>query len=162
MVTPEDLVEIRAIEQLKYRYCRLLDQKRFDELGELLLEEATASYGGGAVTLRGRAAVVEFLNVAMGSTSLLSSHQVSHPEITLVGADAAEGSWALTDVVILVDFGMAIRGASYYEDRYVKVDGQWLFAHTGYKRLYEEIAPRPDGVKLTASWWTTDGRSSLV
>ncbi|MDP9102329.1 MAG: nuclear transport factor 2 family protein [Actinomycetota bacterium] len=161
-MTPEQLTDIREVEQLKYRYCRLLDQKRFVELGELLAEHVTADYGGGAVSLTGRAAVVTFLQQAMGSTDLLSSHLVSHPEITLTGPDSAEGIWALRDVVILTQAGLAIRGASTYADRYARVNGEWIIAHTGYRRLYEEIAPRPDGVRLTASWWTTEGRSSLV
>ena len=48
--------------------------------------------------------------------------------------------------------------------RTVKRDGRWLIAATGYKRLWEEIAPRAsiEGLALTASWWRTDGRSSLV
>ncbi len=39
----------------------------------------------------------------------------------------------------------------------------WRIAHTGYKGLYEEIAPGPEGnATTTANWWATDGRSSLV
>jgi hypothetical protein len=54
-----------------------------------------------------------------------------------------------------------VRGASFYDDRYAKVDGAWRIAHTGYRRVFEEIEPRSPDVKLTASWWATDGRSSL-
>ncbi len=131
-MTPEELTAIREIEQLKYGYCRLLDQKRFDELGELLTEDVTATYGGGAVNLTGRAAVVAFLHSAMGNPTLLSSHLVAHPEITLTGPATATGGWALRDVVILVDAGYAIRGASYYDDRYVREAAGWRIAHTGY------------------------------
>ena len=161
-MTPDDLVEIEQIKRLKHRYCRCLDQKRFDELAELFAEDATASYGGGVRELSGRTAIVEWVGSVMGSTSMLTIHQVSQPEIDLVGPDEATGSWALQDVVVLTDAGLTIRGASYYADRYAKVDGRWLIRHTGYKRIYEEMAPRDPGVTLTASWWSTDGRSSLV
>jgi hypothetical protein len=157
----QDLVDIRACEQLKYRYCRLLDQKRFDELGELLVEDCSVSYGGGAITLQGRASVTAYLHNAMGNTRILTSHLVSHPEIEVDG-DVATASWALVDVVIHQDAGVAIRGASYYDDRYVRTDAGWRIAHTGYRRLYEEIAKRPEDVRTTASWWETDGRSTLV
>jgi hypothetical protein len=161
-MTPEDLVEIEEIKRLKHRYCRLLDQKQFDELARTVFaEDATASYGGGTHEFAGRDAIVGWLTNAMSSTSMLTSHIVSQPEIDLVGTDEATGSWALQDVVVLVDLGVTVRGASYYADRYVKVDGDWRIAHTGYKRLYEEIEPRRDDLKLTASWWGTDGRSSL-
>jgi hypothetical protein len=158
---PQDLVDIREIEQVKYRYCRLLDTKHFQDLGLLLTPDCTVAYGGGAITLEGRDAVVTYLTQAMGSTRMLTSHVLAHPEIEVDG-DTATGSWALTDVVILQDQGLAIRGASYYADRYVRTDDGWRIAHTGYRRLYEEISPRPEGTRTTASWWETDGRSSLV
>jgi hypothetical protein len=160
-MTVQQLLDIKECEQLKYRYCRLLDQKRFDELGELLVEGCTVAYGGGAVTLQGRSNVTAYLHKAMGDTRILTSHLVSHPEID-VDRDEARASWALVDVVILQDAGLAIRGASYYDDRYVRTADGWRIAHTGYRRLYEEIAKRPDGIRTTASWWDTDGRSSLV
>lgn len=172
-LTPGDLVALEEIRQLKYRYCRLLDQKRFDELAELFVEDATAAYGGGATVLTGRDAIVEWLRGAMASTSMLTSHQVGQPEIDLVGADEATATWALHDVVILTELGLMVRGASFYEDRYVRAHtptasataeagDRWLIRHTGYKRVYEELVPRHPDAKLTASWWGTDGVSSLV
>ena len=157
----QELIDLRAIEQLKYSYCRLLDQKRFDELGELLLPDCTVAYGGGAITLTGRQAVTDYLKQAMGDTRMLTSHVVAHPEITVTG-DEATASWVLTDVVILQDMALSIRGASYYDDRYVRDGERWRIAHTGYRRLYEEIGPRDPSTRTTASWWDTDGRSSLV
>jgi len=160
-MTPEDLVEIEHIHQLKYRYVRFIDQKRWDDLAGLFLDDATASYGGGAVNLAGRPAIMDFLTGTMADETMLTSHKVHQPEITLDG-DRAEGVWALDDVVILAEANMTVRGSSFYEDRYVKVDGEWRIAHTGYRRVYEEIEPRSPDVKLTASWWGTDGRSKLL
>jgi hypothetical protein len=160
-LTPDDLVEIEQIHQLKYRYVRLIDTKRWDELGGLFTEDATASYGGGATELSGRAAIMEFLTDAMADESMLTSHKVHQPEITLTGPDSATGVWGLDDVVIMDNLGLVVRGASFYDDRYAKVDGAWRIAHTGYRRVFEEIEPRSPDVKLTASWWATDGRSSL-
>ena len=59
---------------------------------------------------------------------------------------------------------MTIHGASFYEDRYAKVDGEWRIRSTGYKRTYEEIWPRASvkGLRITADFWATDGRSSLI
>ena len=160
-MTPDDLVEIALIQQLKYRYVRCIDTKAWDELGGLFTEDATASYGGGATTLDGRPAIMEFLTTSMASEAMLTSHKVHQPEITLTGPGSASGVWALDDVVIMDDLGLVVRGASFYDDRYVKVDDRWLIAHTGYRRVFEEIEPRSPDVKLTASWWGTDGRSSL-
>jgi predicted GH43/DUF377 family glycosyl hydrolase len=155
------LDEIYAIQMLKYSYGRFLDTKQFDKLASLMVEDVTVAYGGGAITLTGAKAVEDYLAKAMGSHTMLTSHMFSHPEITIDG-DTAQAHWALQDVVIIEEFNLAIRGASIYDDRYVRVDGQWLIKHTGYKRLYEEISPRGDGTRTTAAWFGTDGRSSLV
>jgi uncharacterized protein (TIGR02246 family) len=160
-MTPDDLVEIEQIHQLKYRYVRFLDTKRWDDLAELFTPDATASYGGGATECAGRDAIMAFLTTSMADESMLTSHKVHQPEITLTGPDSATGIWALDDVVVLGALGMTVRGASYYDDRYARVEGTWRIAHTGYKRVYEEIEPRRDELKLTASWWATGGRSRL-
>ncbi|MCW2543288.1 MAG: SnoaL-like domain [Frankiales bacterium] len=153
--------DFQEITRLKYSYCRFLDTKDFAAMCGLMTEDVTVAYGGGAITLTGRQEVQDYLSNAMGSPTMLSSHLVSHPEIDVDG-DSAVGRWALQDVVILEDFKLAIRGASLYEDRYVRVDGRWLIQHTGYKRLYEEIGPRGEETRTTAAWFGTDGRSSLV
>lgn len=162
-MTPDDLVEIHRIEQLKYRYARFLDQKRWDDLEALLTEDCTASYGGGAYRFDDRAGIMEFLRTSMGSTSMLSSHRVTQPEIELSRDGTATGTWALQDVVVHLDFGVTIQGAAFYEDRYRLVDGEWRIAHTGYRRTYEELVPRAsiEGLQVTAQWWATEGRSTL-
>lgn len=162
-MTPEDLVEIEQIKRLKYRYLRCLDQKLWDELEGCFAPEASASYGGGAHRFDDRAQIMDFLRSAMGSPAMLTSHRCGQPEIDLDGPDAATGTWALQDVVILTDFDLTIGGAAFYTDRYVKSDGTWRIAQTSYKRTYEEMWPRSsmEGLKLTADWWATDGRSSL-
>jgi len=155
------LVEVEAIKRLKYRYIRCLDQKLWDELETCFVPDATASYGGGAWSYEGRDDIVEFIRGSMGSHQFLSSHRVGQPEIELTGPDTAWGTWALDDLVVHLEFGVDIRGAAFYEDTYVKVDGEWRIQSTGYKRTFEEVRPRPTDVTLTASWWETDGRSSL-
>jgi hypothetical protein len=162
-VTPEDLVDIELIKRLKYRYLRNLDQKLWDDMESCFTPDATARYGGGLYEFDGRDAIMEFLRTSMGSTTMLTSHRCHHPEIDLEGPRSATGVWALEDTVVLTDLGLNVQGAAFYEDRYVKDDGRWLIAHTGYRRTYEEIMPRAsvDGLRLTAEWWATDGRSTL-
>lgn len=162
--TADDLADVHLISQVKYRYLRCLDQKLFDEIGSCFTEDATASYGGGAYEAEGRDAIVDFLRSVLGSTTMLTSHRVSQPEIDLTGPGQATGTWALNDVVVHTEAGVTIQGAAFYRDEYRHVDGQWLISHTGYRRTYEEIFPRRaiDGLQLTADWWATDGRSSLV
>jgi hypothetical protein len=160
-VTPEELVEVEQIKRLKYRYVRLLDVKGWDELADCFTDDATASYGGGTYEFEGRADILAFLRRTMGDTAMLTSHKVHHPEIDLTGPGTATGVWALDDVVLHTGFGVTIRGAAFYDDRYVKDDAGWRIRHTGYRRVFEELAPRPSDLQVTASWWGTDGRSQL-
>ena len=163
-MTPENLVDIEQIKRLKYKYLRCLDQKLWDEMGECFVADATAAYSGGKYSYDGRDAILEFLVKSMGEDTFLSSHRVHHPEIDLDGPTRAHGVWALEDVVIDTKWQITIRGAAFYTDDYVKEDGVWRIQHTGYKRTYEEIQPRKDvaGLKLTASWWGTGGKSELA
>lgn len=162
--TLDELLAIHAIQRLKHRYLRCLDQKAWDELRSCFVEEARATYGGGARELEGRDAIMAFLQESMGSTGMLTSHRGSQPEIDLLGPDEATGVWALEDVVIHQDFGVTIHGASFYEDRYVRRNGRWYIAETGYTRTYEELWPRAslEGLRITADYWATGGRSSLL
>ncbi|MBW2314648.1 MAG: nuclear transport factor 2 family protein [Deltaproteobacteria bacterium] len=157
-----DLEALEAIKRVKYQYMRCLDQKRWDEIRGCFTEDATAAYSGGKYSYEGRDAIVGFLEKSMGAESFLSCHRVSHPEIDVDG-DTATGTWALEDTVIEEAWGITIRGAAFYEDRYVKTDDGWKIQHTGYLRTYEEIQPRAnvEGLKLTAHWWKTGGQSEL-
>jgi hypothetical protein len=86
-----------------------------------------------------------------------------HPEIDLTGPATATGTWALEDTVIETQWQITIRGAAFYVDDYVKDGGRWRMQRTGYRRTFEELQPRAEvaGLRLTASWWATDGRSDL-
>ena len=144
---------MEAIKRLKYRYVRLLDLKEFDELETLFLEDATASYSDGRYTFTDRAGIIGFLRKALGPLTMITSHKVHQPEIELTGTDTATGVWGLEDVVIISDAGITIRGAAFYADEYAKVDGAWRIRHTGYRRVFEEMGPRPADLKLTANHW---------
>lgn len=159
----QELLDVRGVEQCKYRYLRCLDTKDWTGLADVLTEGCTASYGGGAYAFEGREEILAFLTRTMASEQVLSSHRCHHPEIEVRG-DEATGRWALDDVVLLLEFDITVRGSAYYEDRYVRGDdGRWRIAHTGYRRIYEEIQPRGpvEGLTVTAAWWGTDGRSTL-
>ena len=77
--------------------------------------------------------------------------------------DEATGTWALEDTVLDTEWDFLLLGAAFYTDRYRRVDGRWLIAHTGYRRSFEMMMPTSsiEGFAVTASWWGTDGQSSL-
>ena len=137
-----DLLEVHAIEQLKYRYLRHLDLKEWDALGDTLTEDCQATYAGGEHSYDGRDAILGFLRENLGMATRFTVHMVHHPEITFDSPTEAIGRWTLQDVVIDTDMGFTIRGASHYEDRYRKESDGWRISATGYERIYEELEPR--------------------
>lgn len=159
----ELLLAVEAIKRLKYRYLRALDQKLWDEVASCFLAESTAAYSGGKYTFEGRDAIVDFISRSMGREDFLSSHRCSQPEIDLQSPTRATGTWALNDFVIIGEYDLIVHGAAFYEDTYEQVDGSWFIRHTGYRRSYEQLLPRASiqGMAITASWWGTDGQSTL-
>ncbi len=159
-MTPNDLVELELIKQLKYKYMRCLDQKLWDEISDCFTEDAQCSYSGGKYAFAGRDNIVTFFRQAMDRKSFLSSHRVHQPEIELTSATTATAIWALEDYVVDTERDVTIHGAAFYRDEYVKVGGAWKLHRTGYDRTFEEVLPR-SGARLTASFWETGGRSTL-
>ena len=114
-----------------------------------------------AILAKGRDAIVAWLRNAM-ENRVVTMHQVHHPEIDING-DAATAVWALEDTIVDSEWGFVLFGAAFYDDSFRKVDGRWLIERTAYRRSFEAMVPTASvpGFQLTASWWATDGRSSL-
>ncbi|MEH6551192.1 MAG: nuclear transport factor 2 family protein [Pseudomonadales bacterium] len=132
-----DLHELEAIKQLKYRYMRAVDTKDYELLADTMTENATASYDSGKYAFNNRAEILAFLQEGMAN--IITLHQLHHPEIEITG-DTATGIWYLQDFVMTPDNSYRLQGAAFYEDEYVKTDGNWKITSTGYVRTYEESA----------------------
>lgn len=128
--TADDLEQVR---QLKYRYLRMLDLKRWDDFAACFVPEATSDYAG--LGFDSRDALVAFMRKHLGP-ELISMHHAHHPEIAVDG-DTATGVWYLEDRVLVPEQGFVLEGAAFYSDRYVRTAEGWRIAHTGYRRTFE-------------------------
>jgi hypothetical protein len=153
-----DLVALEEIRQVKYRYLRCVDLKRWDEMLDVFAADATADYGtpalGDPIKLTGRDEIVAFLRGRLGP-DIITVHAAGQPEISIEGA-AARGTWRFEDLVIATEYRVVIAGAAFYEDRYARgEDGRWRIAHTGYVRVYESTMSLDDlpSFRLTANRW---------
>lgn len=156
-MTPEDLVAVREIEELKYRYLRTLDLKEWDAFAAVFEPNATGSYGVG-LEFGSAAEIVDFMRSSVGP-EIVTQHQVHHPEIAVSGAEAT-ATWSLADRVIAVEHRVLIEGFAVYHDRYRRgSDGRWRIAHTGYTRVYESTMSLDDwpSWKLTANRFAVNG-----
>ncbi|OBF18798.1 DUF4440 domain-containing protein [Mycobacterium kubicae] len=133
------LLEIEAIKQLKARYCRYLDTKRWDDWRQLFTDDFvsdTTPAGGKQIT--GADEFVAFVRSSLGKASQPTAHQVHAPEITLTSPTTATGIWALEDVVRLGP-AVNLNGRGHYHETYQKVDGQWLIKSSTMTRLREDV-----------------------
>jgi bile-acid 7alpha-dehydratase len=129
--------DIEAIKRLKYKYLRCLDSKLRDELAECFTEDATTSYSSGKYSFQGRETIMQFLREGLGPT-MISMHHGHHPEIEITSDTTARGIWALEDYLIITQANTGLRGAAFYRDEYVKVNGEWKIKSTGYGRIFQE------------------------
>jgi bile-acid 7alpha-dehydratase len=139
------LEDIEAIKQLKYRYWRHLDLKQWDELARCFAPDATVCYSSGKYEFAGVDAIMGFLSQALGrARGSVTIHHGHHPEIALLDAHTATGTWALYNYMFNAGENRGIRIGAYYEDRYVERDGAWLFQHIGYRYIFHEEWQRSD------------------
>ena len=143
-----DLAAVEEIKQLKYRYLRTLDLKRWEEFAALFVPEATGDYGAG-LSFANRDELVGYMRAHLGP-GLVTMHHCHHPEIRVEG-DRARGTWYLEDRVLVPDARFVLEGAAFYDDRYVRTHDGWRIAHTGYRRTYEATWSMDDlaGYRLT-------------
>lgn len=135
------LLDREQIKELKARYCRYLDTKRWDLLPTLFAPEARFEGFGSAPT--GADASVFVAGVSTRMKDAISIHHCHTPEIAFSSATEARGIWAMMDYVEFPP-GQAIKeapgqrafhGYGYYEETYRKLDGTWLISFTRLTRM---------------------------
>jgi uncharacterized protein (TIGR02246 family) len=131
------LLDIEEVKQLKARYFRSLDQKDWDEFGQVFARDAVLEVPEADVVQNGRAAIVEFVSGAL--TGARTVHHGHMPEIGLTGPDSAQGTWAMFDYVEwpATDSGdrVGLQGYGHYTEEYVREDGQWRIRRSRLARL---------------------------
>jgi bile-acid 7alpha-dehydratase len=129
--------DIEAIKKLKAKYFRCVDKKLWEEMEEVWVEDAVADYGMGIELLQGRKAIMEFLKKNLDRDSMISVHQGHNPEIEITSDTTAKGVWVLNDRLIIQTIA-TLNGWRYYEDEYVKVNGEWKKKSTKITNILEE------------------------
>ena len=142
------LEDVEAIKRVKYAYWRCLDTRRWDELAGCFTADATVEYGGGQYRFRGVEEIIGFLRRSLGESGHVGCHHGHQPEITLEDAATARGTWALDNYMFNVAQNRCVRIAAFYHDRYLKQDGAWRIAHTGYTTIFHEEWQRADTPSL--------------
>jgi hypothetical protein len=134
------LVALEDIRQLKARYFRNMDQKRWDDMREVFSRDA--HFEPGRFVIKGRDRIVEYMREALHP--LRTVHHGHMPEITVTGPATAHGIWALWDYVEWPADGadrQGLYGYGHYEEDYVVEDGAWRIARLLLTRLHVDLLP---------------------
>lgn len=146
--TLEDLLALEAIRQLKAAYCRLVDTKQWGRLEALFTADAKVEGFGSVPDGSNPGTFVAGVAERIGAS--VSIHHVHAPEIILISADTARGSWPMMDYVEFPSSTdpAAARGWigwGSYEEEYRRVNGQWriTFMRLTRQRMDELTADHP-------------------
>ncbi|HIZ50984.1 MAG TPA: nuclear transport factor 2 family protein [Candidatus Pseudomonas excrementavium] len=145
-----DLEAIELIKQLKARYFRAIDTCNLDMLRAMLTEDVKLAFKSPAYQfhLEGLEPALEFYRTSFTATRL-ATHNGHTPEIEVDG-NQATALWYLSYIFINLEENTHMHGSAIYQDRYVKRDGQWLIAETGYQTLLETVEPLPEQLQITS------------
>lgn len=137
----DDLADVEAIRQLKARYFRLMDQKRWDEWRDVFVAEVeirTPDDTGDPEPIIGRDVFVDGLKAMIDP--VITIHH-GHMSEVFVNGDTAVGVWSMEDHLFWPpEFGLGhMWGTGWYEETYRRCDdGQWRIATMYLRRIRVE------------------------
>ena len=144
-MTHDDLLEIERIRQLKARYFRLMDQKKWEEWAQVFCADVTIDTSDdGAPPVEGRDAFVAFLRPILENVRTV--HHGHAAEIEITGPESARGIWAMEDMLWWPPSagGAHLWGTGWYYETYRKEsDGEWRILELVLARQRVEV----DGVR---------------
>lgn len=132
------LESIESIRHLQAKYQRCLDTRDFDGLAECFTDDVISSYGNGAMSYRGKEAVMEFLCGAM-KLDMPSTHLIHGGEIDILSPDTATAKWYLEDHLLHEKLLVELHGAAIYTVQYVQTEEGWRIKDIGYERCHEYL-----------------------
>ena len=153
------LVAEADIRQLVARYAVATDQRDLDALVALFIPDVRVGRDESGEPVRGRDALRENLAGQLSAIGVTILHVGTH-QIDLQGPDDATGHvYCRAEIQ---DGARWIHQSIRYDDRYRRVDGQWLFVGRHHQLFYgAEVGTSPVGLP-PADWPANhDGRGTL-
>jgi SnoaL-like domain len=139
----QKLVAIEEISNLKARYVRYADEKKWSQLAELFTPDATFEafdeQGNLLVKMKGHQEIQVTINDNVGLAQPI--HHIFSREIDVTSATTAKAVWSMEDNIMFpagAEFS-SIRGYGHYHDTYVKIDGKWFIQSLKITRVKMEF-----------------------
>jgi hypothetical protein len=134
------LIEIEAIKSLKSRRDRAVDNKDWAAF-EAMHAPDHYSHADDFPPWTSAKELVQ--NVMATLETVTTVHHSHTPDITFQAPDKASGTWAMEDNLYWKqgDEDHWLRGFGFYEERYEKRDGRWVFVYRRLKRIKVLTSP---------------------
>jgi len=162
----EQLFAIEQLRQLKARYCRFLDTKRWPDLRSLFTDDCQFEGMGNLPVSADVDTFVE--HVGRRHTHTITAHHCHTPEFRFLSVTEARGIWAMEDFVewqapeyVSPDWTgfKGFRACGHYEEAYRHGDdGQWRFTFMRLTRLRmdgvpaDATVPRAGAMRASVDW----------
>ena len=129
-----NLQDDQAIRDLVCRYADAVCRRDQDAWGATWAEDGVWQLPG-APRMEGREAIVGLWTNAMSGFPFVV--QLINYGVLDIDGDRASGRWYLTENLQFADGG-GMYNVGCYQDKYVRREGQWLFAERHYTVLYND------------------------
>jgi len=158
------LEDIEAIKQLKARYFRYMDTKRWDKWRTVFADDCV--FDGASKPYSDPSEYVAVTRERIDAA--VTVHQGHMPEIVITGEGTARGVWSMFDWVQFDDerdigFGVnrGFTGYGIYEEEYRKVNGAWKISFIRLTRLNLSVLTDPPEF-IDSFWVSSRGRDWLA
>ena len=136
------LSDLEQLRNLKARYCRYADTKRWLDMAALFTSDGVMRFYDPSGTLTSTVAardIAETIGGRVGGGQPV--HHVFSHELDMTGPETARGIWAMEDLIFhdrsaepRAPFAL-MHGYGHYHETYRKVDGHWRIATLDLTRL---------------------------
>ena len=131
------LEALEAIRLLKHRYLNACDLKDVDAIRACFASGAVLIDYGPLGTFHGREPFLALYRELACVPRVIDLHHAANPEIELEDEDNACARWALHYQNRDGETGATRQLGGFYQDRYRRIDGQWLIVETIFRAHFE-------------------------
>jgi len=126
------LEDIEAIKQLKARWWFACDERATDDMRACYYVEDFLIDFGFIGQYRDMDAFINVFEELACHPSHIDMHHGMAPEIKITGPDSATGRWRMRFQLLETEKEMVQMMHGYYQDTYIKVDGEWKIKTSKY------------------------------
>jgi len=142
----ERLEAIEAIRQLKARYFHACDSKQPELVRECFAPGEIDLRYGRIGNFDNRDQVVAIFTELACQDHIVEMHHGQNPQIEILDADNATATWGLYYYLIDTRQKTVTQLGGFYEDGYVRLDGEWKMSKSWYEVKSTQIFDLTEGL----------------